>query len=48
MKLSAELFLFCLKIQIGRQEYSNLWKVIIFSIFSHLGHFHQEFEQVKQ
>ena len=33
MKLRAQLFSFCLMIDIGREECSNLWKMIIFLVF---------------
>ena len=37
--MRAQLLLFCLKIEIGREECSKLWKMIVFSIFSRLGPF---------
>ena len=37
--MRAQLLLFSLKIEIGREECSKLWKMIVFSIFSRLGPF---------
>ena len=33
MQLRAQLFLFCFMIDIGKEECSNLWKMIIFLVF---------------
>ena len=46
--MCSQLFLFCLMIELGSEECSNLWKIMIFSIFSHLGPFPQAFRQVKE
>ena len=48
MQLRAQLFLFCFMDNIGREERSNLWKIIIFSAFSRLGLFPYVFGQVNE
>ena len=46
--MRAQLLLFSLKIEIGREECSKLWKMIVFSIFSRLGPFPQVFGHVQE
>ena len=50
LKRIAQLFLICFMIEVGREECSKLWRMIIsfFSIFSRFGPFPQIFEQFKE